>query len=287
MKYIDADRLRAEIENKRSEIVAKALDPDADIERVASAKYKKDALSDAISIIDSLQQDPRFPLYDNIVEKVFGAGNLDGWERDEAEILVALAKEELLKSLQQEQIPTEREIAEAHHYMEMIRERDKARIQQESSEVDLEKEAVSFCFDNGINISPRQAKNIARHFFELGRARNEQPECGCSEKPNNLLQQHPEVDLENEINKVWDNGLSDELAGPHNNFDICAKLARYFAEWGAIHLNARKEQPEVDLEKELDRYLRGEFQQTAGGNFNNYIQVARHFYELGLSARKK
>ena len=48
-----------------------------------------------------------------------------------------------------------------------------------------------------------------------------------------------------------------------------------------------QEQPQVDLEKELDRYLRGEFQQTAGGNFNNYIQVARHFYELGLKARKE
>lgn len=57
MKYIDADRLRAEIEKKRNEIVAEALDPDASIERVASAKYKKDALSDAISIIDSLQQE--------------------------------------------------------------------------------------------------------------------------------------------------------------------------------------------------------------------------------------
>lgn len=49
----------------------------------------------------------------------------------------------------------------------------------------------------------------------------------------------------------------------------------------------KQEQPEVELEKELNRYLRGEFQQTAGGNFNNYIQVARHFYELGLNARKK
>ena len=42
----------------------------------------------------------------------------------------------------------------------------------------------------------------------------------------------------------------------------------------------QKEQPEVNLEKELDRYLRGEFQQTAGGNFNNHIQVASHFYGL-------
>ena len=53
----------------------------------------------------------------------------------------------------------------------------------------------------------------------------------------------------------------------------------------ARFIHAKQEQTEVDLEKELDRYLRGEFQQTAGGNFNNYIQVARHFYELGLNAR--
>ena len=43
----------------------------------------------------------------------------------------------------------------------------------------------------------------------------------------------------------------------------------------------QQELPEVELEKELDKYLRGEFQQTAGGNFNNYIQVARHFAEWG------
>lgn len=54
------------------------------------------------------------------------------------------------------------------------------------------------------------------------------------------------------------------------------------AEWS----EEQQEQLKVDLEKELDRYLRGEFQQTAGGNFNNYIQVARHFYELGR-ARKE
>ena len=42
-----------------------------------------------------------------------------------------------------------------------------------------------------------------------------------------------------------------------------------------------------ELEKELDRYLHGEFQQTAGGNFNNYIQVARHFAKWGAEHLKK
>lgn len=36
----------------------------------------------------------------------------------------------IITSLQEEQPPTEREIAEAHSYAEMIRERDRARIQQ-------------------------------------------------------------------------------------------------------------------------------------------------------------
>ena len=40
-------------------------------------------------------------------------------------------------------------------------------LRHEQPEMDLEKEAVSFCFDNGINISPRQAKSIARHFYNL------------------------------------------------------------------------------------------------------------------------
>lgn len=56
-KYIDADRLRAEINETINEIVADALDPDAGIETVASAKYKKDALSDVLNLIDSLQQE--------------------------------------------------------------------------------------------------------------------------------------------------------------------------------------------------------------------------------------
>ena len=92
MKYIDAEKLIAEIERLYDEHSSKY--------EIDEAAIVLDKLEDFIA---SLQQEPRFPQYDNIVEKVFGAGNLEGWERDEAEMLVALAKEELLKSLQQEQ----------------------------------------------------------------------------------------------------------------------------------------------------------------------------------------
>lgn len=40
--------------------------------------------------------------------------------------------------------------------------------QQKQLEVDLEKDAVQFCFDKGLNVTLHQAKMIARHFYELG-----------------------------------------------------------------------------------------------------------------------
>lgn len=97
-KYIDAEKLTTIIEERKAQQdqwINRYHDP---INQGISHE-----LTEILSIVDSLQQEPRFPQYDNIVEKVFGAGNLEGWERDEAEMLVALAKEELLKSLQQEQ----------------------------------------------------------------------------------------------------------------------------------------------------------------------------------------
>jgi hypothetical protein len=33
---------------------------------------------------------------------------------------------------------------------------------------DFERDAVQFCFDNGLNTTPRIAKTIAKYFFELG-----------------------------------------------------------------------------------------------------------------------
>ena len=47
---------------------------------------------------------PRFPHLDNIVDKVFGTGNLESWEYEEAEQLVLLAKEELLKDLEVKEV---------------------------------------------------------------------------------------------------------------------------------------------------------------------------------------
>ena len=58
----------------------------------------------------------RFPQYENIVDKVFGAGNLETWEREEAEQLVLLAKEEVEKALspQKQWKPTEEQMKALH-----------------------------------------------------------------------------------------------------------------------------------------------------------------------------
>lgn len=100
MKYIDADKLIAEIkrlDKENKELLKSGGSIGREFLFGIGAGYV-----DVIKIIASLQQEPRFPQYDNIVDKVFGAGNLEGFEYHEAEMLVALAKEELLKSLQQE-----------------------------------------------------------------------------------------------------------------------------------------------------------------------------------------
>ncbi len=46
-----------------------------------------------------------------------------------------------------------------------------------------------------------------------------------------------------------------------------------------------QEQPEVDLEKEIEEYFPEETFYT-GWNYDDMEEVARHFYELGLNARK-
>ena len=69
-------------------------------------------LKDLLAFLDTLQEesDCRFPQYDDIVEKVFGAGNLESWDFWEAKQLVNLAKEELLESLQKPDTNLEEEI---------------------------------------------------------------------------------------------------------------------------------------------------------------------------------
>ena len=52
-----------------------------------------------------------------------------------------------------------------------------------------------------------------------------------------------------------------------------------------IATSLQQEQPEVDLEKEIDEKW-DEFVSSEGER-EDFTRTARHFYELGLNARKK
>lgn len=106
-------------------------------------------LRDLLSFLDTLQElDCRFPQYDDIVSKVFGAGNLESWEYEEAEQLVALAKEELLNSMQRPEVDL-----------------DFQYFATEMSDVfSLPKTETENTGDNPLNWE----YSIAKHFYSLG-----------------------------------------------------------------------------------------------------------------------
>ena len=136
-KYIGLDDLVAEIEKRIKE------HEEEEKKGWAYSRVKIVECEHILSNINSLEvkesklPNPRFPHLNNIVDKVFGAGNLESWEYKEAEQLVLLAKEELLKDL-------------------------------EVKEVDLEKEMDDYFDKNDKEYTREDYLDFAKHFFELG-----------------------------------------------------------------------------------------------------------------------
>jgi hypothetical protein len=58
--------------------------------------------------------------------------------------------------------------AEWAEYLEKQREQKSAEWSDDKFPKDIEADAVQFCFDNGINITPYQAKQIATHYLMVG-----------------------------------------------------------------------------------------------------------------------
>jgi len=103
-KYIPLDILVAEIERRKKYYENLQM-----IKPVYESNIED--LNELLSFLNTLEvkevdntPNIRFPHYKSIVEKVFGAGNLESFEYDEAEQLVSLAKEELLKDLEVKEI---------------------------------------------------------------------------------------------------------------------------------------------------------------------------------------
>ena len=100
-----------------------------------------------LEVKESKLPNPRFPHLNNIVDKVFGAGNLESFEYEEAEQLVLLAKEELLKDLEAKEVDLEKELESwRHNHIHGKRDREAS----------------------GEYLERTSQLNLAKYFFELG-----------------------------------------------------------------------------------------------------------------------
>lgn len=74
------------------------------------------------------------------------------------------------------------------------------------------------------------------------------------------------------------------------SYGYCMEIADVFRRYAE---RAKQEQPEVDIDDEIDRVIADySFTKTIdSGGFKttvlDYVKIARHFYELGLNARKE
>lgn len=124
-------------------------------------------------------------------------------------------------------------------------------------------------------------------FRNADKFQQEQPEHNIEEKAISLQIQ------------AYLTTASDELYAPgkplytkshHKDIHDCMLM------WQKLHqyyFSAKQGQPEVDLEKEVDRFLKSE-ESTTYENAGSYKvavkdpkKIARHFYELGLNAKKR
>ena len=131
----------------------------------------QDAIKDCIDIIYALKvkemdntPNIRFPHYKSIVEKVFGAGNLESFEYNEAEQLVSLAKEELLKDLEMKEVDLEKEFDSFAYTL------PRSAIGDGPFDKHFDDPKIIEARNHGWRHlwSYKEALKIAKHFFELG-----------------------------------------------------------------------------------------------------------------------
>ena len=110
-------------------------------------------------------------------------------------------------------------------------------------------------------------------------------------------------DFKNELNTMKQ--ILNIQMWPQNQYAIFEKVALAFAAWGGYHFHPKeslkkderqKEQPEVDLEREIEKYCRIYYNCKYPDQIQNekcspvmphIVEAARHFYELGLKERKE
>ena len=94
--------------------------------------------------------------------------------------------------------------------------------------------------------------------------------------------------LKAEIERLkQDNETSDDKEYAQYEIDVACRYAMACEEILSFITSLQQEQPEVDLEKEIAQtYRDGSVADTSNMDHIDYENIARHFYELGLKARK-
>ena len=111
-------------------------------------------------------------------------------------------------------------------------------------------------------------------------------------------------DFKNELNTMKQ--ILNIQMWPQTQYAIFEKVALAFATWGGYHFHPKEslpedelqqEQPEVDLEKEVRIYCGSSFRfnydelndsfYSNAFEFDDVVELARYFYELGLKVRKE
>ena len=194
--------------------------------------------------INSLQEEtkPQFPNYESVVDKVFGAGNLESWEYKEAEKLVFLAKEELLKDLEvnkghESEDKSEKELSETYlaifdkkyPILPTLKGKQKADFKNFLNKCQQEFGLKEF------GIHPTQSKLFekltllwaawgAEHLGDLGKSNKYEFDKEPTSK-----------DLEEEIDRCWEGWIdpNPEVKGVDRYLskDEFSTYARHFAEW--------------------------------------------------------
>jgi len=97
----------------------------------------------------------------------------------------------------------------------------------------------------------------------------------------------------NKIMESYKSKMVDPTKFPIDHIDLMALLAREYQALIENVTSLQQEQPEVDLEKEIDVVWNPRFnlgwdeKSLLSINRSAFETVARHFYELGLNARKE
>ena len=181
--------------------------------------YFRNAIKHFYSLSQQSKPKVRFPHEKDIVDKVFGAGNLDGWEYDEAKALVALVKEELLKDFKEQPVcdGLEEEITsyiKKHYHIR--------------NDETLER--------GNDALTTYDFAEIARHFYEIGWIHLWETECKGKKEVC--------VELKDEIERWLKEGaITDTRYDDFDERDI-RTTARHFAQWQKEQM--LKEAVEVD-----------------------------------------